>query len=242
MKTKKLLLALPMVAIMASCSAKIVVYKDIFKDARGLDDETKEEARAGLRNYAYTGTKTIHVYEGDQQIAEVVQNITASFSKEEIEGDKVWFATYAIDGVDKLDITVDENDQLVWVTCPDQSLNAGTVFNRFGELVFSWRGNIETGDFDTAPYDYDTNLLNAVSPKCRILDGKKSSAPNFSIQMTGGQASFKNGKITTTITSYAVTYASYRIQNYSLAYRYTFEGVNFSVSYVLEGSFDYNAR
>ena len=42
MKTKKLLLALPMVTILAGCSAKIVGYKDIFRPAKDLDQEVKD--------------------------------------------------------------------------------------------------------------------------------------------------------------------------------------------------------
>ena len=239
MKAKKLLLALPMVAIMASCSARIVVYKDIFKDARGLDDEVKEEAREAMFNYSYSGTKVIHVFEKGEEQTQIDHNISVSFSKETVEEDKIWFATYAVDGVDKLDIVIDENDQFVWGdACPDQSLDAATTYNRFENLVFSWNGNIETGDFDTAPYAYDTNLLNIVSPKCRI-DGKTSNH-EFSIQMTGGPASFKNGKITTSVMSYRVSYADYRIQTFSLAYLYSFDDLDLSVSYVISGSFSYN--
>lgn len=242
MKAKKLLLALPMVAIMAGCSARIDVYRDIFKDARALSDEIKDEAREEVNDYAFSGTKTIRVFEGQDELTNKNYELYAAWSRREDDGDKQWYAYYKVDEDYVIDITYDENGNFVWEEggCPDQSLNAQTVYNKFGELVFSWAGNIETGDFATAPYAYNTTLLNAVSPKCRVLDNKKTSAENFKIQMTGGSAVIKNGKITTTVLSYDVTYSSRRITDFSLAYRYTFEGVEFSVSYVISGSFEYN--
>ena len=241
MKTKKLLLALPMVAIMAGCSARIDVYRDIFKEARGLTEETREAAREGMTDYRFTGSKTVQVFEGEVQLANVNYELTAAFSQLEEEGDKQFYAYYKVDEHYVIDITLDENDNFVWEEggCPDASLNAGIVYNKFGELVFSWAGHIETGDFATAPYSFDTQLLNAVSPKCRVLDGKKSSAENFSIQMTSN-AVIKNGKITTTVLSYNVSYAERRITTYELAYTYTFEGLNFKISYLIAGSFSYN--
>ena len=59
MKTKKLLLALPMVAILAGCSSRLDVYRDIFKDARDLDSDTKAQLIDNLTSYQYTGTRTI---------------------------------------------------------------------------------------------------------------------------------------------------------------------------------------
>lgn len=243
MKTKKLLLALPMVAIMAGCSARIEVYKDIFKDARGISDETREEIREDLIDYRYSGTKTIQVFEGQTLLSNTSQELTAQFSRREDDGDKQWYAFYQVDDDYIIDITYDENGNFVWEEggCPDASLNAQTVYNKFGELVFSWAGHIETGDFATAPYAYDTKLLNAVSPKCRVLDNKKTSNPHFTIQLQAGNGVvIKNGKITTTVFSYSVQYTDYRIQQFALAYGYTFEGINFSVSYSISGSFSYD--
>ena len=243
MKTKKLLLALPMVAIMAGCSARIEVYRDIFKDARGLSTETRDAARAALVDYAFTGTKDVHVFEGQTEITSVSYGLSAVYSAKEDDGDKQWYCYYKVDTDYIIDISYDENGNFVWEEggCPDSSLNAQNVYNKFGELVFSWAGHIETGDFSTAPYAYDTQLLNAVSPKCKVLDNKKTSNPIFTIQLQGGNGVvIKNGKITTTVYGFDVHYDDYRISSFSLAYGYTFEGINFAVSYMISGSFSYN--
>ena len=42
MKIKNVLLTIPAVAILASCSSKIDVYRDIFKEARNIDSSVRE--------------------------------------------------------------------------------------------------------------------------------------------------------------------------------------------------------
>ena len=62
MKAKKLLLAVPMFAVLTSCTATFEFVYDIFKKARGHAEETREAAREALFDYKYTGTKTVYVY------------------------------------------------------------------------------------------------------------------------------------------------------------------------------------
>ena len=233
---KSILFTLPVVAILAGCSGKIEVYRDIFKDARQLSSEVKEAAVESLDYYHFSGTRLVAVVEDGEELSHSSETLEATYSHSTENGN---FANYIVDEVSKFDIRTNESGAFVWHTAPsDSSLIAEAVYNKFRDVVFSWNGHILSGDFNTLPYEYDTKLLNVVSPKCRVNSNKKTSEPNFTVDLNNS-VSYKDGNITHVVSLYHAQYKNYRLDTYSCNYEYKIDSINLKVTFSISGSFEY---
>lgn len=230
-----------MVAIMAGCSGKIEIYRDIFKDARQLANELKEEKKEELTYYTFSGTRSITINKDGEDKNTYNETLSGSYSHAEADGHHNYYATYLVNGASKFNIETNSEGAFVWHTTPsDPSLSAEFVYYKFRDVVFSWNGHILSGDYDTLPYEYDTKLLNAVSPSCRILDGKKASAENFTINLNN-PVTYKDGNLTHYISNFHVTYTGYKLYSYSSAYEYRFDSIGLKISFSVSVAFDYGA-
>ena len=223
MKSKKLLLALPMVAVLASCSGRIEVYRDIFKDARGLDDDTKAQLIDNMNTYQYTGTRTIVTTIDGEQVGRSDNNISVEFYHRVESGD--FEAAYRID--DEVKISAASQDD--------------AIYSKFQEVVFSWKGHVLVGNFDVLPYEYNTKLLNCVSAKFtkQQVENQKVKDGNFTFTMSGS-ASYTDGEIKHQVSSFSVTYVNHRITNYNCTYYLILEDDNVTIQKSFAGTFIYS--
>lgn len=242
---KSIIFALPMAVIMASCSAKIITYKDIFRDARELSSERKEEIIAelsaeqegkGTRQYRYSGSRTVFAYMDEELIGRKENAVSVNFSDDEEYSD-IGF-TYTLDGEIKYQAYYDMVDQ-VWVGTAPSGVGYESMFYSFKNLVYAWRGHIQTGNFDVAPYDYNTKLLNCVSARFSKQDVKHVASGTFGFNLNR-PASYSDGDIKYKVHNYVVDYVDYRITSYTFDYSIIIEDAGIEVRTLLDGTFDYN--
>ena len=221
MKTKRLLLVVPAIATLASCSAKVDVYRDMFKDARDLTAEEKEEILHGLdtRQYRYTGTRVIETYMDDEKVGNKESAVRVDFSNDEYDTS----CTYTLDGDVKLQASNENNPSL---------------YEKFKGLVYSWNGHVLVGNFDVTPYDYNTKLLNCVSAKFTKQQLKDVKTGSFTLNLSS-PVYYSDGEIKHQVDRFNVTYASHRITSYSCSYRVIIEDADIVVVMTYAGSFDY---
>ena len=230
MKTKKLLLALPMVAILASCSAKIDVYRDIFKDARALSDEEKQQIVESLdtRQYHYTGTRVIETYMDNEEIGRKESSVVAEFSDDETYG--IYSCSYTLGGDVKYQASYD-TEQETWQ-------GDSALYEKFKGLIYSWNGHVLVGNFDVVPYDYNTKLLNCVSTKFTKEQLKNVKNGSFNLNLSS-PASYSDGEIRHQVDRFSIRYVQHRITDYSCSYRIVIEDAGIVVITTIVGTFDY---
>ena len=236
MKTKKLLLALPMVAIMASCSARIDTFKDMFKNARNPSDEAKQLALETYgNNYVVNGTKVSVFKEHGIEIAS--QNKVVHVDVQNDEDAQYYTALYTLGEDTIVNISYDIDSGTFTGTVPEGT-NAQHVFSKMHELVFDWNGHVKTGVFDVAPYAFDTRLLDAVSRKTRVVSGKVASG-TFDLKLHS-PASYTDGENTYGVTAYSVTYKNHLIYEYYCVYDIYVPSFGISVTNTVTETFEYN--
>lgn len=235
MKTKKLLLALPMVAILAGCSSQLDVYRDMFKDARSPSDETKAAAQEAYgKAYVCNGEKVSVFTEHSIEVASFTKGFHVDVENDE-EG-QYYHALYTLGEETIVSLNYDIESGLFNGTVPEGT-NPDHVFNKFRDLVFDWNGHVKTGVFDVAPYQFDTKLLNVVSRKTRVINGKVSSG-NFALKLQS-PASYTDGENLYTVTAYQVSYSSHLIRSYSCSYNLYVPSFGISVANTVTGTFEY---
>ena len=223
MKTKKLLLALPMVAILAGCSSRLDVYRDIFKDARDLDSDTKAQLIDNLTAYQYTGTRTIITTLDGEEVGRSENEISVEFYHRVETGDIE--ATY----------NVDDEPKIRAASADD------AMYSKFQEVVFSWKGHILVGNYDVLPYEYNTKLLNCVSAKFskKTVENKHVKDGNFTFTLSGS-ASYSDGEITHEVSAFSVTYVDHRITSYLCNYSLILEDDNVRIDKHFQGTYSYS--
>lgn len=241
MKNKKLLLALPMVAVLASCSGKIEVYRDIFKDARGLSEEEKQEIIDGYeenRQYHYNGTRTIVTYMSGEEVGRSEAAVNVELS-EDPENDGTGF-TYKLDSEIKYSAYYDAADDQ-WAGNAPEGVSLEDLYYKFRNLIYSWKGHVQVGNFDVAPYEYNTKMLNAVSSKFskKQVEDKKVAKGNFTFDLGSKVASYTDGEIKHEVDRFSVTYENHRITNYSCNYNIIIAEANVRINLNYSGTFDY---
>ena len=240
MKTKKLLLALPLVSVLASCTAKIVVYDDFFKAARNLSTETKEEARAALKNWSYMGTRTITSYYDNTEVGTKSQDVYASVSHDEDELiGKIYSAVYSVDSVQKVNIVYNNETESFDATELPPNSNAETLYYNFLNVVFSWGASMETADFDVLPYGYNTKLLDNCYRPLYTVGGQKTNAENFEVKMNGA-GTYHAGELDISASGYHAVYQNYRLQQFTCTYKYALSNVGMTAIVSISGTFSYN--
>ena len=241
MKSKKLLLALPMVAILASCSSKIEVYRDIFKDARDLSNEARQEIIDGLeenRQYHFQGTRTIVTYMDGEEVGRTVNEVQVEFSNDSTY--QSYGFTYSLDMVTKYSAYYFEDEQRWAGTTPD-GISAEQLYNKAQNLIYSWNGHVLVGNFDVAPYEYNTKLLNCVSAKFdkKTIENKKVAKGNFTFTLQSS-ASYSDGEITHKVNGFTITYVDHRITNYGCNYQILVNDAGVRIDLLYNGTFDYH--
>ena len=223
MKTKKLLLALPMVTLLASCSGKIEVYRDIFKDARGLSEEIKTGLVDKLAAYQYTGTRTIVTTLDGEEVGRKVSSVSVEFYHRVEAGD--YSAEYRLD--DEVKMAAENKDD--------------PLYSKFQQVVFSWNGHVLSGNFDVLGYEYNTKLLNCVSARFskKQVENQNVKDGDFTFIMSG-DASYSDGEIKHVVKSFSITYESHRLKSYSCVYSLIAEGESVVIDKSYSGEFIYN--
>ena len=244
MKTKKLLLALPMVAVLASCSGKIEVYRDIFKDARNFTDDQRQEILDdlaatqdgnGLKQYKYEGTRSIVTYMDNEEIGRKESNVLVTFSNDDEYHQ--FGCYYGLDGEAKYQAYYDSEEQR-WEGETPAGVSLENLYEKFKNNVYSWNGHVLVGNYDVAPYEYNTKLLNCVSAKFSKQQLKNVKTGNFTLSLNT-PAGYSDGEIRHQVNRFNVTYANHRVTNYLCDYRIVIEDAGIIVNILLIGTFDY---
>ena len=243
MKSKKILLALPMVAILASCSGKIEVYRDIFKDARNLSEESRQEildtlaqGEDGNKQYRYDGQRTITTYIDGDEMGSTNASISVEFDNDPTYGS--YGFTYSLDMRTKYSAYYEPNDDQ-WVGTTPDGMSAESLYKKFQNLIYSWNGHVLVGNFDVAPYDYNTKLLNCVSAKFtkKAIENKKVAKGNFTFSLDSA-ASYTDGEIKHQVNRFSVTYANHRITSYTCNYQIIVADAGVRIDLAFSGTFD----
>lgn len=241
MKTKKLLLALPMVAILASCSGRIEVYRDIFKDARDLSVDQREEIISGYeenRQYHYSGTRTIVTYMDNEEVGRSENSVLVEFNND--PSYEMYGFTYSLDMATKYSAHYDTEAQQ-WNGTTPEGITPDNLYHKFQNLIYSWNGHVLVGNFDVAPYDFNTKLLNCVSAKFtkREVDQKNVAGGNFSFSLREA-ASYSDGEIVHKVNSFNVTYVEHRITYFGCEYQILINDAGVRIDLAYSGEFNYN--
>ena len=227
MKTKKLLV-LPLVALMAGCSGKIVIYRDIFRDAKDIAEETRQEVELAMTGFTATSTVNVTVYIDDEEVSSKTTAYELVVTNDNVSNSFQAVLTNSTDHVTLGDVSWD-GSQFVGST-PDTTVSPDRFFNSMKNLVFSWHGKMEVGYFTKTYYDSDETMLNYVSPKCSITpkDGLKGD-----MQATineGSAASYRDGDFNYSVGTFKLTYNHYLLRSYQLAYTCTASGTDMVLS------------
>lgn len=215
MKTKKLLLALPMVAILAGCSAKIVGYKDIFRKAKDLDQEVKDRVYNGFTGYNASMTYNVSTIVGQVESSEETSYTMSLRSNPETHrGDQVTIYDSASEVV--ANVFYDFDDGVYkGIIKQDPGFGSEAYFNAMRNAAFPWNGKLEIGDLLTCHKEGNEKLLDAASKNCTI-SGSVSSG-DFTIRLNGS-ASYSDRDVKRTVSVFTVVYDDFIIKSYNLVY------------------------
>ena len=240
MKMKKLLVALPLVAAFASCSARIETYSDIFKKARHPSDGDKEIAQAVYQTtYVFNGTKTSRLLEHAIPVGEpVIKNISVEVENDEEAQYKRVRYQLGEDVLVNIHYDADVGDFIV--DALPNGLYADSVFRNYRDLVYDWNAHVKTGVFDNAPYEFDARLLDAVSRKSQVVAGSVESG-NFEVKLSS-KATYTDGENTYGVSTFDVTYANHLIVDYECTYDLYIASFGITYESHVTGLFDYEGH
>ena len=234
MQIKRFLLTIPFVAVLASCSTKVVVYRDIFKDAKDLPDSVKEQAFINYAGYTASSThvNTIYIISaegGSSEPSSTTYEYTASVVKDDNNpsNNSVFYKNITKDEV-RADLHYNENTHSYEGTLEDQSLNPNAYYELMRDLVFPWKGRYEVGNFETNIYDEDEKLLNAVSANATISPKNGVKTGTFSIVLKSA-VTVKEAHSTTRIGHFVVSYQDFRMTSYKCVSSIYFESALYQV-------------
>ena len=215
MKTRKLLLALPMVTILAGCSAKIVGYKDVFRPAKDLDQEVKDRAYNGFSGYNASMTYLVTTKIG-HNVTDVQNSYTMSLTAnpETHQGDKVTIYDQEEQVVANVFYDVDDGAYRGIIN-HDPGFGSEAYFNAMRSAAFPWNGKLEIGDLLTCHKEGNEKLLDVASRNCTITGAVSSG--DFTIRLNG-QASYSDRDVKRTVSVFTVVYDDFVIKSYNLVY------------------------
>ena len=215
MKTKKLLLALPMAAILASCSAKIVGYQDIFRKAKDLDQEVKDRVSNSFTGYAASMSYRVDTKVGQVESSEETSyTMSLRTNPETHYGDQVTITDSL--GAVVANVHYDSDDGVYkGVINQDPGFGSEAYFNAMRNAAFPWNGKLEIGDLLTCHREGNEKLLDAASRKSSI-SGTVSTG-NFTIRLSGS-ASYSDRDVKRSVSAFTVVYENFLIKSYNLTY------------------------
>ena len=227
-KLKKLTLAIPMVTILASCSAKVVVYRDIFKDAKDLPDAVKEEAFTGYSGYNATSThvNTLHIISPEEDHTESVttyEYVASVVKDDENPGNNAVFYKNVTKDEVRADLHYNVETESFEGTIADPELDRNAYYELMRDLVFPWKGRYDVGNFETNIYEENTKLLNAVSANATISPKNGVKTGNFTISLKS-VVSVKDASSTTRVTEYRITYQNLLMRSFKCTSSLFFQG------------------
>ena len=218
MYTKKLLLTLPLVAILAGCN-KAPAVADIFKAARKIPAEIRTYVLNNYHGWQMDSEResscTLRITEGDIVYREMIGTVDAFMA---MDASSNYYYAYCstfsywwVDYDEEYDRFEGDYDESI--------KDPSKLFYGLYDASFIWSGRVDVGLFDYCYLKADTKMNSEVSKRARVVNGTFASGTVRAYLQNG--VSYRAGKFNYKIKEFDIVYKNYLLDTYHISYEYS---------------------